>query len=115
RALHFSFAPFLGPPPVVTHAYSLSLHDALPILRRALLLAGGDPLVILQRPIAGALLALTAGIIVWMIGSWLFRLAWRPVRANVRDRESTRLNSSHVNSYYAVFCSQINDRPQVDG
>src|SRR3712207_7675712 len=28
----------------------------------------------------------------------------RPVRARARDRKSTRLNSSHANISYAVFC-----------
>src|SRR6266700_6055658 len=34
----------------------------------------------------------------------LFRLADPQCRAHVRDRKSTRLNSSHVKISYAVFC-----------
>src|SRR5256885_11137677 len=72
-----------------TEIYTLSLHDALPILRQ-LAYAGltgpdGRP----ERP-------------------------WHPVRGDrdasmlwyavMRDRKSTRLNSSHLVISYAVFC-----------
>src|SRR5438445_10914012 len=61
-----------------TEIYTLSLHDALPIL----------------RPISRARLDL--------------RRRSRPRRARrpcaARDRKSTRLNSSHANISYAVFC-----------
>src|SRR5207249_10945935 len=64
-----------------TEIYTLSLHDALPILRRA-------PLAAQHRPEVGAgrLIA----------GLQAERLA--------EDRKSTRLNSSHVSISYAVFC-----------
>src|SRR5438445_12428880 len=74
-----------------TEIYTLSLHDALPICRQA-----GDVYVVEndaarlgredpgdladERSLAGA------------------------VRADKRDRKSTRLNSSHANISYAVFC-----------
>src|SRR3712207_9037554 len=74
-----------------TEIYTLSLHDALPIceaqlardLRRAVLRAGGE----LPHP----------------------RFGDRECAAgergdHVRDRKSTRLNSSHANISYAVFC-----------
>src|SRR3712207_8777735 len=70
-----------------TQIYTLSLHDALPISGRQLLHARG---------------ALAAG-----------RPAPRPAAGGVRggaraahplDRKSTRLNSSHANISYAVFC-----------
>src|SRR5438876_3411316 len=57
--------------------YTLSLHDALPILRSA---------VPLPSTLARISFALTDG-----------------VRCR-RDRKSTRLNSSHPSSSYAVFC-----------
>src|SRR5438270_11880324 len=57
-----------------TEIYTLSLHDALPILQPA-------------RP-GGR------------------RQGWRPDRRRnaARDRKSTRLNSSHSQISYAVFC-----------
>src|SRR3712207_8352065 len=73
-----------------TEIYTLSLHDALPISggahpRAARLRAGGahDPpahrCALRQGRIPGA-------------------------RPSLRDRKSTRLNSSHANISYAVFC-----------
>src|SRR5690606_41893594 len=61
-----------------TEIYTLSLHDALPILRRgaARHAAGG------ARRVAGG-----PGLV-----------------AGTQDRKSTRLNSSHVKISYAVFC-----------
>src|SRR5688500_20332572 len=84
--LHFRFSPrsFLSTAPVPADLFTLSLHDALPILLPpsqphlgengvdeildGMALAGGDDVI--------------AG----------------------RDRKSTRLNSSHLVSSYAVFC-----------
>src|SRR2546430_4957754 len=60
-----------------TEIYTLSLHDALPICRRL-----GDPTR--REPAAGR---------------------QRPEeRRRGRDRKSTRLNSSHSQISYAVFC-----------
>src|SRR3712207_9462777 len=66
-----------------TEIYTLSLHDALPICRR--------PFLSYTR--------------VWHERRyvWLGHCARRP-RASWRDRKSTRLNSSHANISYAVFC-----------
>src|SRR5690349_24000403 len=60
-----------------TEIYTLSLHDALPILGR---LVGGivDGAQVVDQPAA--------------------------VGRDARDRKSTRLNSSHVEISYAVFC-----------
>src|SRR3712207_7038668 len=72
-----------------TEIYTLSLHDALPIyLRRP----GSS-----QSPSRPGVVA---------------QLAWSLVlpglesvhRSHCRDRKSTRLNSSHANISYAVFC-----------
>src|SRR3712207_8489637 len=78
-----------------TEIYTLSLHDALPISARAhgherdrrhrlhrLVLPRGLPRRLLLRR-----LLLPAGL-----------------HAALRDRKSTRLNSSHANISYAVFC-----------
>src|SRR5690606_12222738 len=42
----------------------------------------------------------------WAYGGWGIRYNWHGWAYNVRgkDRKSTRLNSSHVKSSYAVFC-----------
>src|SRR5438477_6475305 len=62
-----------------TEIYTLSLHDALPILRRP----GGCR----------------------VSGQILFGDRGRGIRfALRRDRKSTRLNSSHMSISYAVFC-----------
>src|SRR3712207_7572514 len=73
-----------------TEIYTLSLHDALPISARA------------RR----------AGAARWCrAGSRSSRRARsrprRPGPARAPDRKSTRLNSSHANISYAVFCLKI--------
>src|SRR5438067_10736066 len=64
--------------PATTEIYTLSLHDALPILldsyREMVTLHVVQPAVV------------------------------APVQRAVVDRKSTRLNSSHVSISYAVFC-----------
>src|SRR3712207_7185676 len=82
-----------------TEIYTLSLHDALPIsLRCAQQVAdvrhGGAPL---DRRRLDREAARRVGDL---------RAAPRDVhpRGHARDRKSTRLNSSHANISYAVFC-----------
>src|SRR5205085_11819378 len=65
-----------------TEIYTLSLHDALPISLRA------PPLRAIRRPTARR----------------CRRTAARPLPPNPGDRKSTRLNSSHSQISYAVFC-----------
>src|SRR5690349_23574186 len=87
----YSLTSFLSNAPATTEIYTLSLHDALPI-------SGAD----------------TMG-----VADLLFerRIPQRPQRIAspdaierqpdvliFRDRKSTRLNSSHVEISYAVFC-----------
>src|SRR5690625_6620882 len=73
-----------------THIYTLSLHDALPILRALLTALGGLDGCVTEfvRVSAGAL----------------------PGREERLDRKSTRLNSSHVAISYAVFCLKKKNR-----
>src|SRR5947209_12715626 len=74
------FAPFLFlHETATTEIYTLSLHDALPIWALASARAGCP-----HRPPLPAAAARS--------------------RAHPPDRKSTRLNSSHANISYAVFC-----------
>src|SRR3712207_8681219 len=83
-----------------TEVYTLSLHDALPILRAAV-----EPPVRLD---GGADQRLAE------VGEVELRRRQRGVRQQAaqvgvparlaEDRKSTRLNSSHANISYAVFC-----------
>src|SRR5688572_31244043 len=68
-----------------TQIYTLSLHDALPISRRV---DGRD------SPVAHEQVDAVGGGVRWRVGG----------RRAVADRKSTRLNSSHSQSSYAVFC-----------
>src|SRR5438445_7525236 len=79
-----------------TKIYTLSLHDALPIYETFLLVWKSElPYEVLDGN----------------------RFQRRPLRTAVRDRKSTRLNSSHANISYAVFClkkKNINEKSLVD-
>src|SRR3712207_7578377 len=74
-----------------TEIYTLSLHDALPISAEA----------VLEQRIVKVTNRVT-------LQGTLFNglRASRPLDTgvNVEDRKSTRLNSSHANISYAVFC-----------
>src|SRR3712207_8408196 len=77
-----------------TEIYTFSLHDALPICRhdgREPRDRGGGP------PCLGAPGALGRG-------HHHARDRGMTTQAKPRDRKSTRLNSSHANISYAVFC-----------
>src|SRR3712207_7421738 len=74
-----------------TEIYTLSLHDALPI-------SGGRPLVEPLRELGIGLHALGAQLAFQLVNPHRI-----PLSAS-RDRKSTRLNSSHANISYAVFC-----------
>src|SRR3712207_6992807 len=75
-----------------TEIYTLSLHDALPISAQHL------------HPLAPSRSGLTVSIGRHGRGSRRHRpgAGYGPLSA--RDRKSTRLNSSHANISYAVFC-----------
>src|SRR3712207_8275907 len=77
-----------------TEIYTLSLHDALPIL-----------VEVPQLQVAQEVARLVAELAVGLVG--LLLLVHRPlarVLDRQGDRKSTRLNSSHANISYAVFC-----------
>src|SRR2546428_5002082 len=84
-----------------TEIYTLSLHDALPISMRAqteshLLRICGNGLKLSVYP------------------SGKIALAWKVARIGGRgDRKSTRLNSSHDQISYAVFCLKKKKRSRI--
>src|SRR3712207_6895860 len=81
-----------------TEIYTLSLHDALPIYSALGRLFTVDPQSGVARAIdlGGASVSNGDGIL--LSGQTLY------VVRNRIDRKSTRLNSSHANISYAVFC-----------
>src|SRR3712207_7552544 len=93
-----------------TEIYTLSLHDALPILQSPLRSREVDqnlhigPAIPLAREIrgfqAGSGRSIRRGP-VWCVAR---------IRLSRKDRKSTRLNSSHANISYAVFCLKKKDR-----
>src|SRR3712207_6868510 len=70
-----------------TEIYTLSLHDALPICGNLVAQGHRDRPGARPGPVGAAL-----------------RPACGAHQAGPRDRKSTRLNSSHANISYAVFC-----------
>src|SRR5699024_12686448 len=81
---------FLSPATSTTDIYPLSLHDALPIL---------DDMTF--QPAAGAHGEFTG---VLLIKQYHDARGDSKRRKIIVDRKSTRLNSSHVSTSYAVFC-----------
>src|SRR3712207_7387330 len=81
-----------------TEIYTLSLHDALPIFR---------PLPEFARTVLDELSRVPYGATT-TYGALAARTgrprAARAVGTVMKDRKSTRLNSSHANISYAVFC-----------
>src|SRR3712207_8523345 len=98
----FCFTFFFFNDTATTEIYTLSLHDALPIS-------------IFPQTINRPGLSRIVGSEIHAPTSWCGRtehgtpscLLWGPtpaLRASREDRKSTRLNSSHANISYAVFC-----------
>src|SRR3712207_7256133 len=81
-----------------TEIYTLSLHDALPIFILALFtLSNSSDAFLLRR-------ATEAGVSEAVIPLLWAALHVSKVASSILDRKSTRLNSSHANISYAVFC-----------
>src|SRR5438270_7322772 len=82
-----------------TEIYTLSLHDALPIY----IMRGGKSLSLAHLLDRGCLRSEAA------------RDGYKQPRPpSVRDRKSTRLNSSHSQISYAVFCLKKKKKKQKD-
>src|SRR5690606_42103945 len=91
--------------PATTDIYTLSLHDALPILAQKLSQISGVGLVSIsggQRP-AVRLQVNPEALAAHQLSMSNVRQAVTAANVN-QDRKSTRLNSSHVKISYAVFC-----------
>src|SRR5699024_12151239 len=104
RDLHLHTSPLLtprlSPHPSPNSIYPLSLHDALPIFERTAVhlhdgTAQRQPQTHAAFEVAAFPARLAGGTIVEQI---------EDVLAILKDRKSTRLNSSHVSISYAVFC-----------
>src|SRR2546430_10183975 len=74
-----------------TEIYTLSLHDALPISKRRARCCMTWPAI---APL-----------------SQIGKLPWTWAACQSGDRKSTRLNSSHSQISYAVFCLKKTDHP----
>src|SRR3712207_7878959 len=83
-----------------TEIYTLSLHDALPIL--------GDEPPCGGKKVAGRILGIDAALdrpaVQVDVALPVAQLLTRGDADHLLDRKSTRLNSSHANISYAVFC-----------
>src|SRR5687768_18545671 len=75
-----------------TEIYTLSLHDALPIYAFVEVVPEGEKLRVFGVHLSAVLAA------------WTEQRRMLELRALLRDRKSTRLNSSHGYISYAVFC-----------
>src|SRR5688500_19134467 len=81
---------------VTTHRSTLSLHDALPISRGSTESRPTRKLAVYELPLPEG-----EG---WGDGQLDERTKLIRWRAQIVDRKSTRLNSSHLVKSYAVFC-----------
>ena len=92
------FVFFFFNDPATTEIYTLSLHDALPIYRWGCEFGSTKATLLVKRADAsgGAISPLTLCISLEQCLS--------SFKISSADRKSTRLNSSHANISYAVFC-----------
>src|SRR3712207_7697830 len=87
-----------------TEIYTLSLHDALPI-------CSDDPAVDAETILLLADLLEALGVQARLRLSSLGTPDTRAAYRSELDRKSTRLNSSHANISYAVFCLKKQNPP----
>src|SRR5437773_6781164 len=89
-----------------TEIYTLSLHDALPILnpkQQEAVLATDGPIIILAGAGSGKTRVLTYRVLYLMLEKHIEPESILMITFT-KDRKSTRLNSSHITISYAVFC-----------
>src|SRR3989442_7314532 len=98
-----SFFFFFFNDTATTEIYTLSLHDALPILL-------ASPRLGTQRFRARHALGAGGRVACHLGGGGGVRHSCHPPRWHA-DRKSTRLNSSHVRISYAVFCLEKKKKP----
>src|SRR5439155_3782324 len=96
---YYSFFFFFTVTPT-TDIYTLSLHDALPISARPLSAVAGRTTQYLRLGLGGSSHFAGSGHGANRYG----RVGSAHPAITIRDRKSTRLNSSHVAISYAVFC-----------
>src|SRR3712207_8812492 len=82
-----------------TEIYTLSLHDALPILATEIAPNVVSTLIVFVPLIVANAILTEAGLSYLGAGVQDPNPSWGTI-----DRKSTRLNSSHANISYAVFC-----------
>src|SRR3712207_8298451 len=97
------FVSFFYNDTATTESYTLSLHDALPIFRRARR-APSPAGSATGRPTSGTLEVPALMPSDGTPHPGAARHQGCEVRHSSSDRKSTRLNSSHANISYAVFC-----------
>src|SRR3712207_8985130 len=91
-----------------TEIYTLSLHDALPIWKRPPASIASAPELLMKRGVSTTTFRLKLS----MLPEG--EMVSAPVLARRTDRKSTRLNSSHANISYAVFCLKKKKNKSVD-
>src|SRR3712207_8487993 len=84
-----------------TEIYTLSLHDALPIC---------EDLAVPQQTLGVRRIRTVDGRVMERVRIENYNLFRVTVRLSFSDRKSTRLNSSHANISYAVFCLKKNKK-----
>src|SRR5687768_18081641 len=93
-----------------TEIYTLSLHDALPILR-------APSASLMSTPLRGVPpSSISGGVAAGPKRGWLARNRYVPAgrpAIDQADRKSTRLNSSHGYISYAVFCLKKKNTTEI--
>src|SRR3712207_7515273 len=95
-----------------TEIYTLSLHDALPIS------VEGTAIADVWRSVVDRIAAMRAA---GALGErraaqareWMWSEGTDTLVERTRDRKSTRLNSSHANISYAVFCLKKKNKDDI--
>src|SRR5699024_12357865 len=96
---------------LTTHIHTLSLHDALPILQYTTLPLS---IVLMKGYIITISLYENLNIEDMATGKVKGIHTEMKTRFLLKDRKSTRLNSSHVSTSYPVFCLKKNNRKCQD-